>query len=884
MQTLPITKFCAPLPHHEVIARPDLTHWLQKELPCSRLALLSAPAGYGKTTLLSTLPEALPGLHLAWFALDAEDNDPVRFLGGLAEALSAIEPQLKQVIENQLTITAGLISGSSPASSFQQALTILINCIVSRPVAEFILVFDDLHEITNPVLFEALDYLIDKQPPQMHLAISTRYEPSINLNRLRARRQIVELTMQELSFDLEESRRLLNGLLHLGLSSVDLERLQQKTAGWPVGLVLLTSRLRNLPPLLERSVFLEHLRSIDPHTFHYLAEEVLNQQPHLLRSFLLQTSILTELTPDRCRELTGRADAEALLIELYQRNLFLSQAFEMSPVGEAVYQYHALFAEFLQHELEQKTPELCRQLHLKAAKIETMPGRAIGHFLKAQEWRDACQQIEAAGEQFLQQGLQETVLNWISALPVDLANQYYFLMYLQGLALLLNGEMEAARLCLERSLELLDTVQDDAVRGKVLVGLASLSFIRAKFSISAEQIRQAEPYVSGIQEQINFLMLRASLAWFFESDRTRAMEDLSTALKLVKSSSDLRLWFLFALNLGQEFIVLPGMLDLLEAFCETAQDRYAGQMVPLRLGIEDTWASIHLRRGRFEQAIATANDTLMVKQQLGGFTFLGLNASITLVYAYSGLGNYPAANEALCRIQAQVEEAELNRALSGGGLYLLGRLRWLEGNYTEAQQALLQMSILPVRLPLVNTLQEMLAGLVDMAAKRYKQAEGHLLEAVRLQKKEWISEIYGSATLLLACLYVEWEKPQQALDTLESLLVRCEQNNTPGIILQDMPLAVSLLRLAVNKGVRSRQASALLERMNLPLEEIDFLTPRQLEILQLIASGHSNQAIADTLVLSLATVKSHVVHIMNRLGASSRMEAVARARQMHLLL
>jgi DNA-binding CsgD family transcriptional regulator len=246
-----------------------------------------------------------------------------------------------------------------------------------------------------------------------------------------------------------------------------------------------------------------------------------------------------------------------------------------------------------------------------------------------------------------------------------------------------------------------------------------------------------------------------------------------------------------------------------------------------------------------------------------------------------------AAQEYLQRAVVQAQETGLNQALTGGALYPQAHLLWLEGRYEQAGQIYQQMAVLENKLRFVNGLQKMLAGLLGISDKRYAQAEVALLEAVRWQSKEWVSEIYGSARLLLAYLYYRWDKPQQALAQIDAVLAYCDLHHTAGLILQDMPLAAPLLRLVVKKGVRAVQAATLLGQMGLSVEEQadkpTLLTIRQLEILRLMAAGYSNQAVADKLVLSLATVKSHVVHIMNRLGASSRMEAVAQAREMGLL-
>lgn len=883
MPTLSQTKFCPPLPHRDVIPRSTLIRRLLRDLPAVRLVLLSAPAGYGKTTLLSAIPEVLADYHLAWFSLDRADNDPVRFLSGLGEALAVVHPDLQTCVEEQTAAMAGMIAGFP----LQQAIVPLINTMLSLSVPPAILVLDDLHEITNPLIYAALDDLIENLPPRLHLILSTRREPPLHLTRLRARRQMVELTTADLRFDLEESSRFFNQILNMGLSETEIAILQQKTEGWQVGLVLLTNRLRNLPPPGERCEFFTHLDPIDSQTFHYLADEVLAGQPDHLRSFLLEISILHEITPSICQRLTNRTDSAELLEELYRRNLFLVRVRDSAPPDEPIYRFHALFAGFLQRELKKQDQTHYHILHLRASGLENTPGRAVEHLIAARQWQSAACQIEGDGEAFLEQGLQETVLGWIHALPGDLVQQRYHLLFLKGLSELLKGDLEPARVSLESSLLTQTNEIDPHTHGQILTSLASVAFIRAEFARSAELIREAEIYTGRMQERLDFLMLRASLALFWESDWERAGQDLREALTMVQEFDEPRLWYRFALYLGPEFTVLPGVLDLLESFCTTARQRCGAQINPLRLGIEDTLAVIHLRRGRLTRAIETGRDALQTKERLGGYTFLGINAAIAMTSACMGIGNYPAAEETLQQILKQAQNAELNRALTGGGLYPHGKLLWLQGRYEEAQSVYLQMAALHPRLNLVEVLQKMLGGLLEIAARRYAAAEVLLLEAVRLQTREWVSGMYGSARLLLALLYLRWDKPRLALESIDAVLAVCEQNQTPGVILQDMPLAIPLLRLAVKNNIRAGQARSLLDQMGIPLEEetspSGLLTERQMEILRLMAAGYSNQAIADSLILSLATVKSHVGHIMNRLGASSRTEAVACARRQRLL-
>lgn len=849
--------------------------------------LISAPAGYGKTTLLSMLPALLPDQPLGWMSLDAEDNDAIRFLTGLAEALAPVDSQMTEAVVNHLSTAAGVISGSIAEVSIRQALVSLINLILEKDIPPFLLVLDDFHEITSPTVYHAMEYLLQNLPAQMHLVIATRTEPALQLNRLRARRQIAEFHLADLQFDLAESQQLLVDQLHLDLPQKDIRYLYEKTEGWPAGMVLLTNRLRSLPRQFNPAEYLQSIHLIDSTTFHYLADEVLSQQPEPLRHFLLETSILSELTPSACRQLTGREDAEDLLMEIEQRNLFLTLIREKKGEEEASYRYHALFAEFLQAELSQEEEGALDQLHIRAAAVEKDPDRVIQHLLTARQWAEAAERIEAVGEQILEKGFQETVSSWIAALPDNLVQSRPQLLYIKGLSEFLRGDIPEASRCLESSLHSLELGQDDQLRSRVLMHLAALSFVQAKFKDCAGKLAQAGLSISGERERIEFLMLRASLALFVDSNWGQAEMDLREAVSLVEATGDFQSWYLFALNLAPEFSVIPGMIDVLEHFCTLALEKFPHPAAPLRLGVLDTQTILYLRRGRLLKSIQAGKDTLLVKEQLGGYPFLGLNASLGVVLASSAVGNWKSADEALEKAEELVEESALNQALTGRLLYPIGRLRWLEGRLEEAEAAYQRMNELDNPLPLMGVLQRMLGGLLAISARHYSRAETMLQEAAERQSQEWVSKIYGSARLLLAYLYTCWNKPFEAVAQMEILLAGCEEDHCPGIILQDMPLAAPALRLMVKSGRRGDQALALLAQTGLSMEDQDrkntLLTDRQLDILRLIAAGYSNQAIADQLVLSLATVKSHVVHLMNRLDVSSRMEAVAKARQMGLL-
>lgn len=880
MASFPSTKFLTPLPRRDHLLRPQLQQWLETALPDHRLIVIRAPAGYGKTTLLASLPTILPEFRVAWLTLDADDNDSSRFLAAIAGALAPHLPEFHEIVEGQF-LPAGIFSGMQ---TLQQAFNVLVN-VAAVSEQPLVLIFDDLHLVTNPAIFVALDHLIDHLPEAFHVAISTRHTPPLRLSRWRARRQVAEITMEDLRFDEDESRRLYNDLFHLDLTDTNIHDLQSRTEGWPAGLILLTNHLRS-----HRQVALTE--PIVSDTFDFFAEEVLAEQPESLRAFLLDTSILDDVTPSLCDQLTGRGDASVMLDTIAQRNLFLTLVRPPAEGQEPIYRYHALFAEFLRRELARVDPDRMEMLHWRAAHALSDPARVVAHLLAAHDYDEATTLLEAIGEEYIQQGLQETLLGWIAGLPPAMRARRHRLLYLEGYAHLFRGEVEATTVCMEQSRALFtpdahERAEEVADRARVIVALASLAFIQAQFARCDELLTQLAPAVMDAQAKLNFHMLRASLALFIHTDAETATSDVRAAIVIAQATDDLRLWYQLSLYLGPEFSVLPGVIELIEGFCRAARERYGARITPLRLGVQDSWSGLRLRRGQLRRAIETGLDALNAQGQLGGYVFLGINAAATLVAASIALEHYSAAETYLGRVLMQVEQAPLNHALMGGGLYLLGRLRLRQGRHDEVRQAIGALAQIEPRLPHIPALQQMLAAQLDFAEGHHVNAEKRLLVAIDLQVAAPVSEMYGSARVLLALLYYRWDKLPQALRQMEFVFAQVEVNGCPGVIALDMPMVAPLVRLAAQRGISPQVAMSLLTEVESassdhPLEDA-LLTARQMEVLRLIAAGSSNQAIADHLTLSLATIKSHIVHIMNRLGATSRTEAVALARQRGIL-
>jgi LuxR family maltose regulon positive regulatory protein len=362
------TKLNVPSTRSNLVVRPRLLELLD-EGSRDKLTLISAPAGYGKTTLLGewVLRSELP---VGWLSLDEGDNDSTTFFSYLISALKIVETEIGE------NVLRSLRSPQPPPS--QAVLTALVNEVSSVP-KDVALILDDYHVITNEAVHAALAFLLEHLPPQMHLIIASRTDPPLPLARLLVGGHLTKLAASDLRFTPEEAGSFLNEAMRLELSAEDLAALEERTEGWVAGLQLAALSVRGRKDV---SRFIAAFAGTDRHVFDYLAEEVLDRQSNDTRSFLLETSILDRLSGPLCDAVTGQGGGQAKLEELERMNLLVV------PLGDERhwYRYHHLFSDFLRQRLRQESPKLVLELHRQASgwhERNGMASEAIGHAVAA---------------------------------------------------------------------------------------------------------------------------------------------------------------------------------------------------------------------------------------------------------------------------------------------------------------------------------------------------------------------------------------------------------------------------------------------------------------------------------------------------------------------
>ncbi len=437
------TKLRAPRVRTALVQRPRLQALLQRGLD-RPLSLISAPAGFGKTSLLGAWRVATGGHDccLAWVSLDEADNDPVRFWQYAVAAFDSVLPGVGEGAQSLLRSISQSPSGQGGVGWLEAVATALINDLAAVEELQnaveqtLVLALDDYHTIRNPVIHDSIAFFVEHLPPHVHLVILTRADPPLPLARMRARDQLVEIRASDLRFSADETEAFLNRVMALGLPADAVKSLESRTEGWPAGLLLAALSLQGREePFRDR--FINDFKGTQHHVFAYLVEEVLGRQPAELQAFLLRTSILSYLTAPLCDAILGvdtgdpsrtaafpaahptSSFSQAMLAQLERENLFVVPLDE----DRRWYRYHPLFAEALRARLAQAEPDSLSELHRRAAAWYESQGQvpdAVRHFFSTGDLEHVGRLIEATYKRLMMNGEMVTLRAWLDALPREL--------------------------------------------------------------------------------------------------------------------------------------------------------------------------------------------------------------------------------------------------------------------------------------------------------------------------------------------------------------------------------------------------------------------------------------------------------------------------------
>jgi LuxR family maltose regulon positive regulatory protein len=886
------TKLYAPPIRSGLVSRPRLIERLNAGLVHRRkLTLISAPAGFGKTTLLS---EWLAGCEqpAAWLSLDEEDDDLARFLAYLVGALQMI-PDLNEAGVGESALATLHASQPQPLP-VEAILTTLINKITTISTA-FILVLDDYHLIQAQPIHDALAFLLDHLPPSMHLALATRADPPLPVARLRGQGQLTELRQTDLRFTIEETTEFLNTRVGLSLSAEDIAALESRTEGWIVGLQLAALSLQDRADTHE---FITAFTGEHHYVLEYLIEEVVRRQPEPVQRFLMQTSILDRLCGPLCNALTDESDGEAMLAHLRQRNLFIL------PLDDEHhwYRYHHLFTDLLGNLLRKKrSPEYIQGLHLRACEWYEENGlipEAVNHALAAADFQQASELIERTAWGMLMRGEVRAVLRWLHALPDAEVRSRSELVILYAWGLALTGQLDDADSCLA-------CVNDRYGQGEVAAVRGYIAHHRRKPVEAIEYCQKALrllPKEQWFPRGVTAVILGTTHLRI--GDPLAASQALAKAVGFGQTVSRTYLTMIAMTGLGEAQEMQGLLRQAVQTFQEALElaSEYATEPVPFTGMAYIGLAGPLYERNDLDQAMHCVTKGIELSKQARSIDTIE-DGYFNLALLHQALGDPDGALEAIREVE--------DLAQKGGDSYWMARAcafrsqRWLEQRNIAVASHCAQESRLCARddADFVREFGEiaMARVLVARALSRGTTQSDEASQALRslaglLQTAEAAMRM-GSIVKILALQALAFQAQRdmdQAMSALERALSLAEPEGFVRTFVDEGEPMARLLQQAAARGIAPDYGSQLLAVFG--AEEIAFaaaapgaaslvepLTERELEVLHLLGDGYSNQDIAGALVITLNTVKKHASGIYGKLGVHNRTQAVIRAQELGLL-
>ena len=907
------TKFFASRWHQGRVSRPRLINRIN---PQRKLTLVSAPAGFGKTTLLAEWIAAVSTPFVAWVSLDANDNDPAVFWTYLITALQNIHPSIG---------ARSLSLMQSPQPPLIESVLMTLLNEVAAIEENVVLILDDYHAISTQSIHDGMGFLLSHLPPQMHLILASRADPPLSLARLRSHGDLTELRVSDLRFTPDEAAAFLNQVMGLTISAVDVAALEKRTEGWIAGLQLAALSLQGRENVAD---FVAAFSGGDRYIVDYLLEEVLQRQPEPVRRFLLETAILERLNGSLCNAVTAQADGQSMLETVERGNLFIIPLDNQ----RQWYRYHHLFADVLLAHALMESPERVPQLHERASEWyeqHDLFTEAIRHALAAENFGRAAALMEQVWPTMRKHQQEATVLSWLKVLPDSLIRDRPVLSLVYALVFLNSDQIEEVEARLQ-----------DAERGLAQFEAAvpgDLSPAQA-----AQQLGISETRYQSLPASIaNARAYRAQALGDFASTITYAQQ----ALALLPTADEYERGTTAAI-LGLAYWASGNAEAAHRSFAEGLQAFQKLGGIQITISATFILANMQMAQGLLQTAIETCEQALQLVAQQPGPMLLG---TAELYLALSELhyeqGDLATANQLLLKgeslreqisisgadymwwlIKAQLTAAQgdldtaLNQLQEAAQLYRRSpvpdvrpiaalKVRWglRQGWLTKALHWVKECGLSADDEPsYLREYEHLTLARVAIAQYRHNGTDDainpildlltRLLNAAEAQNRT------GSTIKILVVLALARDalgEVEAAISALEQALILAEPEGQVRFFAECGTPMVRLLQAAKTRNITLAYTQRLLtaaetwgqqppKSSSLPISSaspslIEPLSQREMEVLRLLSTELSGPEIARELVVALSTVRTHTKRIYSKLNVTNRRAAVKRATELDLI-
>jgi LuxR family maltose regulon positive regulatory protein len=946
-ETLLRTKLYVPPQRPNLVHRPRLIERLNQGLQAGcKLTVVSAPAGFGKTTLIAEWQRGIagpdkpksicPNPKFGWLSLEEGDNDPVQFLSYLLTALREIIPSIGD------SALASLRSPEPP--SMESVLTPIVNEIAAMSEQGalgnccYMLVLDDYHIITARAVHDILIFLLNHLPRSLHLAICSRADIPWSLSRLRAGGQIMELRSADLRFSLEEAAEFLNQVMNLSLSAANLLALTERTEGWIAGLQLVALSMQGLDHQGRRN-FVSDFAGSSRYVVDYLVDEVLARRPAGTKGFLLQTSILDRMSGPLCDAVLGEdgeavrgggeepprspdSSSQEILEQLEQANLFIVPLDD----DRQWYRYHHLFRDVLRIRLKRSFPGKAPKLHIRASQwyeAKMHWGEAIRHALAAGVYDEAARLVEQhAMETFVRSELAK-LMRWVDALPDKLVKARPWICVYHAWALRLTGakyeDVESRLEDAQRALETKATSPSEsqthsltaAEKQHVTGHLDALRAYQALYSEQLTRVRELGHQALDSLPADSFMRSSVALAigWAerFSGDLAAAGAAFVQArdISVIYENSYIGASAICRLAYTQ---MLAGQLRQAADTCQEALQLVTqadGRRLPVAGYALVYLGSVYREWNKLDAAARCLTEGIDLCAQVG-YIMDQVVASSTLARVRMAQGEWDAAGRACSDAEALslkmkgymyarrwAEDCQVRLWLSQcdhNPEYLVKASRWAQNSGLRIDD----------ELDFHHELAHIILARVLVAQGRADPDGPYLSDALTLlgrlletaETAGWTTKVI-EILVLQALAFQAGRRIEEAFVALDRALSMAEPEEYVRIFLDEGRPMAGLLYQAAAKGIAPEYAGRLLaavpvEERTVPLASsvpglVEALSTRELEVMQLIASGATNAEIAQELFIAVGTVKNHVKNIYSKLNVHSRAQSIARTRELGLL-